>query len=73
MTTRNIYVPSVAFDAPLMKNLIFFGHVFINATIYMAVIGVYECRATPAAGKSAGRFASWAAVTLIRWCTRTTC
>ncbi|MBV61257.1 MAG: cytochrome C oxidase subunit I [Nevskiales bacterium] len=43
MTLVNLYVPSVAFDALLMKNLIyFFGHVFINATIYMAVIGVYE-------------------------------
>ena len=43
MTLINLYVPSIAFDALLMKNLIFFfGHVFINATIYMAVIGVYE-------------------------------
>lgn len=43
MTLVNLYMPSVVFDALLMKNLIyFFGHVFINATIYMAVIGVYE-------------------------------
>ena len=43
MSLVAIYVPTVAFDALLMKNLIFFfGHVFINATIYMAVIGVYE-------------------------------
>lgn len=39
----NLYVPSFTFNALLAKNLIyFFGHVFINATIYMAVIGVYE-------------------------------
>ena len=39
----NLYVPSFAFNALLAKNLIyFFGHVFINATIYMAVIAVYE-------------------------------
>ncbi|SEP73338.1 cytochrome c oxidase subunit 1 [Solimonas aquatica] len=43
MTLVNLYLPSVTFDPLLMKNLIFFfGHVFINATIYMAVIGVYE-------------------------------
>jgi cytochrome c oxidase subunit 1 len=43
MSLVGIYVPTVTFDALLMKNLIFFfGHVFINATIYMAVIGVYE-------------------------------
>jgi cytochrome c oxidase subunit 1 len=30
-------------DALLAKNMIyFFGHVFINATIYMGVIAVYE-------------------------------
>jgi cytochrome c oxidase subunit 1 len=39
----NLYVPSVVVDALWAKNLIyFFGHVFINATIYMAVIAVYE-------------------------------
>jgi cytochrome c oxidase subunit 1 len=39
----NLYVPAFAFDALAAKNLIyFFGHVFINATIYMAVIAVYE-------------------------------
>jgi cytochrome c oxidase subunit I len=39
----NLYVPSFAFNALLAKNMIyFFGHVFINATIYMAVIAVYE-------------------------------
>lgn len=69
MTLVNIYVPGVAFDALLMKNLIFFfGHVFINATIYMAVIGVYEI-----VPRYSGRpwtitrpfLASWAAVTLM--------
>lgn len=39
----NLYVPSFAFNALVAKNMIyFFGHVFINATIYMAVIAVYE-------------------------------
>jgi len=38
----NLYVPAFAIDALLAKNMIyFFGHVFINATIYMAVIAVY--------------------------------
>jgi cytochrome c oxidase subunit 1 len=69
MSLINIYLPGVAFDALLMKNLIFFfGHVFINATIYMAVIGVYEI-----VPRYSGRpwtvsrpfLASWAAVTLI--------
>jgi cytochrome c oxidase subunit 1 len=52
MTLVNLYMPSIAFDALLMKNLIFFfGHVFINATIYMAVIGVYEIRAALHSGR----------------------
>ncbi|MCP4490985.1 MAG: cytochrome c oxidase subunit I [Gammaproteobacteria bacterium] len=39
----NLYMPAYEFDALLIKNLIFFfGHVFINATIYQAVIAVYE-------------------------------
>jgi len=69
MTLVNIYVPTVVFDALLMKNLIFFfGHVFINATIYMAVIGVYEIvpRYTKRPWTVSRPFlASWAAVTLI--------
>jgi cytochrome c oxidase subunit 1 len=69
MTLVNIYVPAIAFDALLMKNLIFFfGHVFINATIYMAVIGVYEIvpRYTGRPWTISRPFlASWAAVTLI--------
>jgi cytochrome c oxidase subunit 1 len=69
MTLVNLYVPGIAFDALLMKNLIFFfGHVFINATIYMAVIGVYEIvpRYSGRPWKISRPFlASWAAVTLI--------
>lgn len=43
MSLINLYVPGFAIDALLAKNLIFFfGHVFINATIYMAIIAVYE-------------------------------
>ncbi|HEX5477691.1 MAG TPA: cbb3-type cytochrome c oxidase subunit I [Burkholderiales bacterium] len=43
MCLINAYYPSVALNALLVKNLIFFfGHVFINATIYMSVIVVYE-------------------------------
>lgn len=43
MSLVNLYVPAFEIDALLAKNLIFFfGHVFINATIYMAVIAVYE-------------------------------
>jgi cytochrome c oxidase subunit 1 len=39
----NLYQPTFAIDPLLAKNMIyFFGHVFINATIYMAVIAVYE-------------------------------
>jgi cytochrome c oxidase subunit 1 len=69
MTLVNIYVPELTFDALLMKNLIFFfGHVFINATIYMAVIGVYEIvpRYTGRSWTiSRPLLASWAAVTLM--------
>lgn len=39
----NLFVPSFAVDPLLTKNLtFFFGHVFINATIYQAVVAVYE-------------------------------
>ena len=39
----DLYVPHFTMSALVAKNLIyFFGHVFINATIYMAVIAVYE-------------------------------
>ncbi|MBI4207058.1 MAG: cbb3-type cytochrome c oxidase subunit I, partial [Betaproteobacteria bacterium] len=69
MSLVNLYLPGLVFDALLMKNLIFFfGHVFINATIYMAVIGVYEIvpRYTGRPWTISRPFlASWAAVTLI--------
>ncbi len=69
MTLVNLYIPSVAISALLAKNLIyFFGHVFINATIYMAVIGVYEVLPayTGRPWKISRPFlASWAAVTLM--------
>jgi cytochrome c oxidase subunit 1 len=43
LTLVNLYIPTMQVDALWAKNLIyFFGHVFINATIYMAVIAVYE-------------------------------
>lgn len=43
ITAVNLYVPSLTINPLLAKNFIyFFGHVFINATIYMAVIAVYE-------------------------------
>jgi cytochrome c oxidase subunit 1 len=43
MCLINAYFPSVTLDALLVKNLTyFFGHVFVNSPIYMAVIAVYE-------------------------------
>jgi cytochrome c oxidase subunit 1 len=43
MMLINLYVPEIVIHPLLAKNLIFlFGHVFINSTIYMAVIAVYE-------------------------------
>ncbi|MFI4920195.1 MAG: cbb3-type cytochrome c oxidase subunit I [Gammaproteobacteria bacterium] len=43
MSLINAYFPSAALDALMAKNLIYwFGHMYINATIYMAVIAVYE-------------------------------
>lgn len=39
----NIYYPEMVLNALLAKNLIYwFGHMYINATIYMGVIAVYE-------------------------------
>jgi cytochrome c oxidase subunit 1 len=39
----NLYAPGFAIDPLAAKNMIyFFGHVFINTTIYMAIIAVYE-------------------------------
>ena len=43
MSLVNAYASDFVLDALFAKNLIyFFGHVFINSSIYMAVIGVYE-------------------------------
>lgn len=43
MMLINLYFPRFTIDPLLAKNMIyFFGHVFINASIYMAVIAVYE-------------------------------
>jgi cytochrome c oxidase subunit I len=43
MCLINIYFPSIGLNALVVKNLIFlFGHMFVNAAIYMGVIAVYE-------------------------------
>jgi len=43
MSLVNLAFPAIEVDPLLAKNLIyFFGHTFINATIYMAVVAVYE-------------------------------
>ncbi|MGH6825411.1 cbb3-type cytochrome c oxidase subunit I [Methyloceanibacter sp.] len=64
----NLLVPTFAVDALLAKNMIyFFGHVFINASIYMAVIGVYEVipEYTGRPWKSSRAFAiAWTAILL---------
>jgi len=44
----NLFAPQFAVDALLTKNLTyFFGHVFINATIYQALVAVYEILPVP--------------------------
>jgi cytochrome c oxidase subunit I len=69
MMLVNLYVPAFTIDALLAKGMIyFFGHVFINATIYMAVIAVYEVlpQYTRRPWKSSKVFlASWNASTLM--------
>lgn len=69
MMLVNLYVPSFEIDPLLAKGMIyFFGHVFINATIYMAVIAVYEIlpRYTQRPWKANKIFlASWTASTLM--------
>ena len=69
MMIINILVPSFNIDPLLAKNLIyFFGHTFINATIYMAVISVYEIlpRYTDRPWKSNKVFlAAWTASTIM--------
>lgn len=43
MSLINAYFPDIALNALLAKNLIYwFGHMYINATIYMGVIVIYE-------------------------------
>ncbi len=43
MSLVNIYYPEMTLNALVAKNLIYwFGHMYINATIYMGVIVVYE-------------------------------
>ncbi len=43
MSLVNIYYPEMVLNALLVKTLIFwFGHMYINAAIYMGVIAVYE-------------------------------
>lgn len=43
MSLINIFYPEMQLNALLAKNLIYwFGHMYINATIYMGVIAVYE-------------------------------
>lgn len=69
MSLVNLYVPGFAIDPLLAKGMIYlFGHVFINATIYMAVIAVYEIlpRYTQRPWKSNKVFlASWTASTVM--------
>lgn len=65
----NVLMPQFEVDALLAKNMIyFFGHVFINATIYMAVIAVYEIvpRYTGRQWKASRVFvAAWSATLLM--------
>jgi cytochrome c oxidase subunit 1 len=43
MSLINIFYPQVALDALFTKTLIYwFGHMYINAAIYMGVIAIYE-------------------------------
>ncbi|MCK2095755.1 cbb3-type cytochrome c oxidase subunit I [Thauera aromatica] len=69
MMLVNLYLPEFAIDPLLAKAMIyFFGHVFINATIYMAVIAVYEIlpRYTQRPWKSGKVFlAAWTLSTLM--------
>lgn len=70
MSLINLHVPSFNVDPLFAKNLIyFFGHVFINATIYMAVIAVYHLlprytgRDWPSSNKAF--LAAWTASTIM--------
>ena len=69
VTLANLYFPALTINALLAKNMIyFFGHVFINVSIYMAVIAVYELLPLYANRPwkvSRVFYASWLAVTLM--------
>jgi cytochrome c oxidase subunit 1 len=68
VTLANLYFPELVINPLLAKNLIyFFGHVFINATIYMSVIAVYELLPIYAGRPwkvSRPFYAAWAAATV---------
>ena len=69
MSLVNALAPSFAVNPLLAKNLIFFfGHVFINSTIYMGAIAVYEIVPT-ATGRpwksSKGFLLAWSATMLM--------
>ena len=65
----HVLEPAITLDPMLAKNLIyFFGHTFINATIYMAIIAVYEIisRYTQRPWKPSKLFlGAWAASTVM--------
>lgn len=69
MMLVNLYIPGFSIDPLLAKGMIYlFGHVFINSTIYMAVIAVYEIlpRYTQRPWKSNKVFlAAWTASTFM--------
>jgi len=69
MMLINLFQPQFRVDPLLAKGMIyFFGHVFINATIYMAVIAVYEIlpRYTQRPWKANRPFlAAWTAATFM--------
>lgn len=70
MSLINLYIPAFTVDPLLAKNMIyFFGHVFINATIYMGIIAVYALlpRYTGRPWKSSNKvfLAAWTASTLM--------
>jgi cytochrome c oxidase subunit 1 len=70
MSLINLYMPEFKVDMLLAKNMIyFFGHVFINATIYMGIIAVYALlpRYTGRPWKSSNKvfLAAWTASTLM--------
>ncbi len=70
MSLINLHVPAFTIDPLAAKNMIyFFGHVFINATIYMSIIAVYHLlpRYTGRPWSSNNRpfLAAWTAATVM--------